>query len=275
MVEHTKYIGVLKDKVANESGRIVNLMISGSHLFGFNSPDSDTDYRGCYQVVTNKLLTTRKVKDFLEYKVFKEGKTLADTDKYDVYDKEATLDELGKEVGLLLAGNCNHWEHLTAVQLITTETHREMAKIFSTQMNINGIYHSYRGMADQNYRKFILGGKHSIKKYLYVLRGLLAGYYAMDSGKIEPNITVLATEYDSSVTMDLVDLKKRGTEKGLLNKNKDKYDREVDMWFKMIDDMAKDLPIVEPKEVEERRCVLDEWMLKQRLGFIDGYEQKV
>ena len=272
LADHIEYVGVLKDKVANESGKIINLMVSGSHLFGFSSPDSDTDYRGCYQVVTNKLLTTRKTKDFIEYKLFKEGMTMADTDKYDVYDKEAVLDELGKEVGLLLRGNCNHWEHLTADQIITTETHREMQKILEPQMNINGIYHSYRGMAKQNYDKFIVGGKHSVKKYLYVLRGLMAGYWVIDTGTIQPNIGFLATEYGSTVTDELIDLKKRGTEKGLVNKNKDKYDKEVKMWFNLIDDKAKELPIIEQKETEERRSVLDEWVLKKRLGFIDGYK---
>jgi len=137
-------------------------MISGSHAFGFESPDSDTDYRGCFQLVTNKLLTTRKPKDFLEYKVFKEGMTLADTDLHDVYDKETVLDELTKEVSLLLAGNCNHWEHLTAKQIFNSTEHIEMERIFSKQMNLNGIYNSYRGMATQNYKKFILGGKHTV-----------------------------------------------------------------------------------------------------------------
>lgn len=272
IADHREFVGIIKDKVAQHDGKIINLMISGSHLFGFASPDSDIDYRGCFQLSTNKLLTTRIPKDFVEYKILKEGMTTADTEFHDIYDKEVVLDELGKEVGLLLAGNCNHWEHLTARQLITTEIHREMQIIFSKQMNLNGIYHSYSGMADQNYNKFIKGGKHSVKKYLYVLRGLMAGYWALDTGRIEPNIGILATEYGSTVVDELIDLKIRGTEKGLVNKNKDKYDKEVDMWFKLIDDKAKELPIIEQKEAEERRSVLDEWICKKRLGYINGHQ---
>lgn len=272
IADHREFIGVIKDKVAQVDGKIVNLMISGSHLFGFASPDSDIDYRGCFQLSTNKLLTTRKHKDYIEYKILKEGMTVADTELHDIYDKEVVLDELGKEVELLLAGNCNHWEHLTARQLYTSETHREMWLIFSKQMNLNGIYHSYRGMADQNYNKFILGGKHSVKKYLYVLRGLMAGYHTLDTGKIEPNISILATEYDSIVTKELIDLKSRGTEKGLVNKNKSKYDKEIDMWFKLIDDKALQLPIIEQQEAEERRNVLDEWICKKRLSYINGHQ---
>lgn len=272
MADHIQYIGELKNIVAGKSGKILNLMVSGSDLFGFKSADSDTDYRGCWQINTNKLLTTRTPDSFIEYKVMKEGMTLADTDKHDVFDKETVLDELSKEIGLLLAGNCNHWEHLTAKQLMCEPEFLEMRKIFSKQMNLNGIYKSYRGMATQNYKKFILGGKHTVKKYLYVLRGLMACYHAMDTGKIEPNIGVLATEYDSSVTHELVDLKKRGMEKDPVNKNLDKYNKEVDVWFGLVDDIASELPIVEWKEMEERRNVLDEWLLEKRLGFLDGYK---
>lgn len=248
-------------------------MISGSHLFGFESPDSDTDYRGCYQIVTNKLLTTRQPKDFIEYKIFKEGMTLADTDKYDVYDKESALDELGKEVGLLLSGNCNHWEHLTANQLISTPEFLEMKKLFLKQMNMSGIYKSYRGMAEQNYKKFILGGKHTVKKYLYVLRGLMAGSYAIAENDIQPNIDRLATLYDRPIVHELIDLKKRGQEKGRVNKRLDVYNKEVDYWFEQIDSIAERMmPILDQKEINERRNVMDNWLMKKRLNYIDGYK---
>jgi len=139
-------------------------------------------------------------------------------------------------------------------------------------MNINGIYHSYRGMAQQNYKKFILGGKHTVKKYLYVLRGLMAGTHAMNIGQILPNIGTLAGIYDRPIVHELVDLKKRGMEKDPVNKNLNKYNKEVDYWFERIDKEAEKLPVIEQKEVEERRNVLDEWVLKKRLGYIDGYK---
>lgn len=272
--DHIRFIGELKNIVSDKyHGKIINLMISGSHLFGFNSPDSDTDYRGCFQISTNKLLTTRKPKDFIEYKILKDGMTMADTDLHDVYDKEAVLDELGKEVGLLLAGNCNHWEHLTANQIKTSPEHAEMKQIFNKQMNIAGIYHSYRGMADQNYNKFIIGGKHSVKKYLYVLRGLMAGTFAIENNSIQPNIQVLSELYDRPIVKELIDLKQRGTEKGLVNKNKDTYDQEVKYWFARIDKTAEQIRIIEPKEIEERRDILDVFVHKARLNYLDGYSK--
>lgn len=273
--EHMEFIGKLKNKVSNEyHGKIINLMISGSHLFGFESPDSDTDYRGCFQVITNKLLTTRTVKDNIEFKTLKEGVGMDEIHDRDVYDKDAVLDELGKEVGLLLAGNCNHFEHLYASQLLNSQEHIELKSIFREQMNLNGLYQSYRGMAHQNYKKFILGGKHTVKKYLYVLRGLMAGTFVLDTDDIEPNINHLASFYDDTdVVRELISLKRRGMEKDPVNKNLDKYNTEVDKWFAKIDEVATNkLPEIEWKETEERRAVLDVWLHKTRLRYLDGIE---
>ena len=274
--EHMEFIGKLKNKVSNEyHGKIINLMISGSHLFGFESPDSDTDYRGCFQVVTNKMLTTRNVKDNIQFKTLKEGVGMDEIHDRDVYDKDAVLDELGKEVGLLLAGNCNHFEHLYASQLLNSQEHMELKSIFREQMNLNGLYQSYRGMAHQNYKKFILGGKHTVKKYLYVLRGLMAGTYVLETGKIEPNIEKLVKHFgldgSSATVLELTGLKKRGMEKDPVNKNLDRYNRVTDEWFERIDEVATNkLPEIEWKETEERRTVLDVWLHKTRLRYLDG-----
>lgn len=273
--DHMEFIGKLKNIVSNQyHGKIINLMISGSHLFGFESPDSDTDYRGCFQVITNKFLTTRVVKNNIEYKTIKDGMSQDDIHDKDIYNQDAVLDELGKEIGLLLAGNCNHFEHLFATQLLTSPEHIELKRIFGEQMNLNGVYLSYRGMAHQNYKKFILGGKHTVKKYLYVLRGLMAGTFVLETGKIEPNIETLTKHFgldgSSATVLELIGLKKRGMEKDPVNKNLDGYNRVTDEWFERIDKSAEDLPIVEWKETEERRIVLDEWLHKTRLRYLDG-----
>lgn len=272
LADHIEFIGEVKNIVSSKhNGKIINLMVAGSHLFGFESSDSDTDYRGYFQTVTNRLLTTRILDDNMQYKIVKDGMTTNDIHNKDIYDKDVDLDELGKGVSLLLAGNCNHYEHLFADYLLTSPEHMELKKIFSGQMNLNGLYKSYRGMAYQNYKKFIIGGKHTVKKYLYVLRGLMAGCWLLNEGSIQPNIGILADEYDSPITKELIDLKKRGMEKDRVNKNLDKYNKEVDYWFEYIDTLAKDLPELNNKIREERRCVLDGWLMKTRLGYIDGY----
>ena len=270
--DHIEFIGKVKNKVSNEyDGKILYLMVSGSHLFGFESPDSDIDYRGCWQINTRKLLGYHRPKDFVEWKIMKERMTKDDVAEHDIYDKEVVLDELQKEIKLLVAGNCNHWEHLTAIPLLTSPEHAEILKLLDINNSMMGIYHSYRGMAYQNYKKFILGGKHTVKKYLYVLRGLMAGSWVVENKTIQPNIGILAEHYNSPVVKELIDLKKRGMEKDPVNKNLDKYNREVDGWFNYIDSLGKGLVSTELKVLQERDEVISDWLLKTRLRYLDGY----
>jgi len=44
--EQVKIISQIKNELGKRSARLFSLMISGSHLYGFSSPDSDVDIRG-------------------------------------------------------------------------------------------------------------------------------------------------------------------------------------------------------------------------------------
>ena len=225
MVDYMPFLNELRDKVSNTyHGKMIYVTISGADLYGFKSKDSDTDFRGCWQVTTNKLLGLSSLRETIEYETKKDG----------VVDNEAVLHELKKELSLMLKGNCNIYEHIFAEPLETSEEHKELKTMAEMFWNTKGLYNSYRGMAYQNYNKFILGGKHSAKKYLYVLRGLLAGTYALTERRIEPNLETLNKIFDEPVVEELLDMKRRGLEKDPV-KHMDRYDQICDKYFKEID----------------------------------------
>lgn len=196
-----KTISWIKDEVSKKNGKLLSLMISGAHLYGFASEDSDIDYRGTFLADTNALLGLNYPRDVIE--IQKKG---------DIND--VVLFELKKEVGLAIAGNCNVLEHLTAKQLYTTKEYLRLKELIMDAFGKNGLYNSYKGMATFNYKKFILQGKNSVKKYLYVFRGLMAGIYALQTGMIEPNIEVLNRHFKIPEVRLLIGLKRAGTEKG-------------------------------------------------------------
>ena len=119
-------------------------------------------------------------------------------------------------------------------------------------------------MAYQKYTKFILGGKHSAKKYLYVLRGLLAGTYALTERKIEPNLGILNTYFEEPVIDELLDLKRRGLEKDPV-KHMDKYDKLCDKYFKTIDQAFVENEDGDHPDLEEANS----WLKEQRIEYID------
>ena len=255
MVDYMPFLNELRDKVSNTyHGKMIYVTISGADLYGFKSKDSDTDFRGCWQVTTNKLLGLSSLRETIEYETKKDG----------VVDNEAVLHELKKELSLMLKGNCNIYEHIFAEPLETSEEHKELKTMAEMFWNTKGLYNSYRGMAYQNYNKFILGGKHSAKKYLYVLRGLLAGTYALTERRIEPNLETLNKIFDEPVVEELLDMKRRGLEKDPV-KHMDRYDQICDKYFKEIDlafTSNEDEPVTDISEV-------DKWLQEQRLEYID------
>jgi len=112
-------------------------------------------------------------------------------------------------------GNCNILEHIFSPQIYTGIGFLELQELIV--LNKKGIYNSYKGLATHNYKKFIMTGrKKTVKKYLYVFRGLMSGIYALQVGKIEPNLEVLNKHFKNPHVKTLIKLKRDGKEKHVL-----------------------------------------------------------
>ncbi len=265
MVDYMPFLNELRHKVNNtHHGKIIYLTISGSDLYGFRSADSDVDIRGCWQVSTNKLLGLGRPRETIEMKTLKEDATKDEIHDRDIFEADAVMHELGKELSMIIKGNCNIVEHVFAEPIETSEVHKELKTLAEMYWNTKGLYHSYRGMAYQNYNKFILGGKHSAKKYLYVVRGLLAGTYALTERRIEPNLDTLNKYFEEPVVDELLDLKRRGLEKDPV-KHMDRYDQLCDKYFKEIDRIFVDNQDEDQPDIEEANA----WLKEQRIEYLD------
>lgn len=193
--EQIATIAKIKEKVdETRNGEVIYITISGSDLYGFPSKDSDVDYRGTYLTGTETLLGLHSKRDVIEMK------------------PDIVMFEMLKEVRLALAGNCNVLEHINAEPIYRTAEYLEMKQMINNAFPKRGLYNSYKGMAEFNYKKFIMKGRKTYKKYLYVLRGLMAGIHALQTGRIESNIEVLNKYFKISEVKTLVKAKKEGFE---------------------------------------------------------------
>ncbi len=196
--DEIQLISKLKDKVANRNGILLNAYISGSHLYGWNSKDSDIDIRGCFVLAKESFLGLYKPIEVLE---------LGTENNQDI-----VLFELNKLVNLALKGNCNILEELNAKQLYKNASFVKLKQLINNSFGKNGLYHSYKGLAEFNYKRFILRGRNTVKKYLYVFRGLMAGIYALQTGVIKPNIYELNKFFKIKEVNKLLEIKKAGLE---------------------------------------------------------------
>jgi len=193
--EQIKFIAAIKNKVdRDQNGEVIYITISGSDLYGFPSKDSDVDYRGTYLTGTENFLGLHGRRDVIEMK------------------PDIVMFELSKELNLALEGNCNVLEHINAEPVYRTADFLDMKQMINNAFPKRGLYNSYKGMAMFNYKKFIMKGRKTHKKYLYVLRGLMAGTYALQTGRIEPNIETLNKYFKFPEVKALVRAKREGFE---------------------------------------------------------------
>ena len=63
-----KLVSKLKQGVSKKNGKLLNAYVSGSHLYGWESQNSDIDIRGCFILNKEEFLGLSKSKEVLEIK---------------------------------------------------------------------------------------------------------------------------------------------------------------------------------------------------------------
>jgi len=184
----------------NWRNEIVYLCISGSHLYGYASEDSDIDVRGCYVMPLDRALGIGHTRYSLERNTNLPGIPLLDIQAFDIK----------KEIELLMANNSNVFEHVFADPIATSCDHARV-KSFARKVMTTRIYQPYRGIAISSFERFIkfkveVGKSNEItrKQLFYVFRPLMAGIYALETGLIEPNLLKLCDYFDDKIISDLV-----------------------------------------------------------------------
>jgi hypothetical protein len=135
---------------------------SGSRGWGFASPDSDYDVRFIYVNLVDWYLTVFPGRDVIELPI------------NNVYDVSGW--DLKKALGLLRNGNATLVEWLSSpVVYMADPSFLAAVRAAAEQVHRpERAFHHYLHMAKKNYREHLRGDIVRLKKYLYVLRPLLA-----------------------------------------------------------------------------------------------------
>lgn len=184
----------------------VYIVLSGSHLYGFPSKDSDIDIRCCHIKDTKSLFHLERGTDIYQWK-----------EEIDGIKVEFESSEIQKVITLAMGNNSNILEHIFTKNLLTTEsTEMKRLRKLARDSITTQVYYPYHGMGEYNYKKFIESMNPTyedklVKKYLYVMRSYLVGEYALLTGKIEPNITShfnRLVDSDKALIKELIEKKK-------------------------------------------------------------------
>jgi len=185
--------------------------ISGAHLYGFPSPDSDFDLRGAHILPLEKILGLEVHDETVEDSRIIEGLEM------DIVTHDAL-----KFFKLLLKKNGYVLEQLFSPLVVhTTAQHAELKEIARHGPNGGVITkhhaHHYFGFAETEWKLFLKESPRRVKPLLYVYRVLLTGIHLMRTGQIEANLLTLNEEARLAFIPDLVARKLAGPEQSTLN----------------------------------------------------------
>lgn len=153
--------------------RIVYACESGSRAWGFASPDSDYDVRFIYVRPLSDYLKVKAVPDFLECEL---------NEVYDIngWDLKKFFKQLYKSNPVIF-----EWANSPIVYRESPEWERIKAVMKDYVLQVEMLHH-YRGMAKSNVRSNFATSEVVLKKYLYVLRPVLACLWLMQKHTVPP-----------------------------------------------------------------------------------------
>jgi uncharacterized protein len=179
--------------------------ISGAHLYGFPSPDSDFDLRGVHVLPVEEIVGLRNGPETIEDSGIRDGLEI-----------DLVTHDVRKFFGLLLKKNGYVLEQvLSPLVLHTTPEHAELRQLARGCVTRHHAHH-YLGFAQTQYELFRKDPPPRVKPLLYVYRVLLTGIHLMRTGEVETNLVRLNETFRLPYVPELIDRKLSGPEKGRL-----------------------------------------------------------
>jgi uncharacterized protein len=185
--------------------------ISGAHLYGFPSPDSDYDLRGAH-ILPIEAVVGLEVKD----------ETIEDSRVIEGLEMDIVSHDVRKFFQLLLKKNGYVLEQLFSPLVVhSTLEHAELKRICSSSEGGRGVMtkhhaHHYFGFAETQWKLFLKESPRRVKPLLYVYRVLLTGIWLMRTGEIEANLVKLNEVFALPYIEELVSRKLAGPEQSKL-----------------------------------------------------------
>ena len=178
--------------------------VSGAHLYGFDSPDSDWDLRGVHILPATQVVGLSPLEETIE------------TARKESVELDLVTHDVKKFFKLLLRPNGYVLEQLLSPIVVYSTTEHEELKAISVDCLTRHHVHHYLGFAENQWRLFLKEAQPRIKPLLYTFRVLLTGIHLMRSGEIQANLNHLHSMYPLSYLPELIARKRDGAEQQTL-----------------------------------------------------------
>ena len=196
---------LLESVAADQPYPLLFVTISGAHLYGFPSPDSDYDLRGVHVLGVRDVIGLNPPRETIEVSGDRDG-----------VDLDLVTHDVKKFFSLMLKKNGYVLEQLYSPHIVrTTPDHEELKQIGKACVTKHHAHH-YFGFAETQWKLFEKESPRRVKPLLYVYRVLLTGIHLMRTGEVEANLLRLNESFRLPYVDDLVQRKLAGAEQSAI-----------------------------------------------------------
>lgn len=242
-------------EVAGQPYPMLFVTISGAHLYGFPSPDSDYDLRGSHILPVREVVGLDPGRETVEVSEVRDGLEI-----------DLVTHDVRKFFGLLLKKNGYVLEQLYSPLVVQTSPEHEELKEIARGCVTRHHSHHYSGFAETQWKLFEKERPRRVKPLLYVFRVLLTGIHLMRTGRVEANLRLLNEEHKLKYLPELMARKIEGPERSVLDEGDISfYQGEYGRLRSILEEAsrASTLP-----EAPEGRAVLNDLLIRLRLGSV-------
>lgn len=196
----------LLQRLSQEGPPPIFATISGAHLYGFASPDSDVDLRGAFLLPARDLLGLRPSPETIS---IEDDSTI---------DLDWVAHDLRKFARLMTNHNGYVLEQLySPLVVLSTPAHEALVELGKGCITRPTVRH-YLGFL-KGRRKRLLEPGATVKHLLYAFRVALTGIHMMESGEVISNLPMLNERFGEAVIDELIERKREGAEKMKLHES--------------------------------------------------------
>jgi uncharacterized protein len=211
---------LLRSEIARHPYQLLFATVSGAHLYGFPSPDSDYDLRGAHILPKEEALGLLPKRETLELSNVRNG-----------IEIDYVTHDLLKFFNMLLKRNGYVLEQLYSPLIVSALPEHEELKVLARKCITRHHAHHYFGFADTQWALFSKEHPPRIKPLLYTYRVLLTGIHLMNTGEVEANLPQLNETAKLPFLPELIERKTSGSEHEMLGESeRDFHQQEFQRW---------------------------------------------
>lgn len=191
----------LKQELERQPFRPLFATLSGAHLYGFESPDSDLDLRGAFVLGADQLIGLKSPPETVSRSYLEQG-----------LDMDLVCHDIAKYCRLILKRSGEILEQLYSPLVVWPDPALDELRELARPYILRDTYYHYRGFLG-NQLRFIDRPDSTVKEMLYGYRVALTGIHLLASGQVLSHLPSLLELHPQEGVGELLTLKRSQREK--------------------------------------------------------------